>query len=183
MNVHEFDSVVSAAGEGAEWAWSRLYEELAPQILGYLRVRGARNPEDLVGEVFVQLARNLARFSGDAASFRSWVFMIAHHRLSNERRRFARRPEVVGSAPEASHPVVESAEDAALRAMGTEGVLGMLVGLTPEQRDVIALRVIADLSLDETARIMGKKVGAIKQLQRRALLSLRGVLEREAVTR
>ena len=93
MDVHQLDDVIGAAQLGEEWAWTRIYEEVAPRLMGYFRVRGSRNAEDLVGETFVQLARNLSRFEGDAASFESWVFTVAHHRLSNERRRFVRKPE------------------------------------------------------------------------------------------
>ncbi len=183
MNAHEFDSLIDAAREGSEWAWSRLYRELAPQILGYLRVRGAREPEDLLGDVFVDLARNLGGFSGDVSSFRSWVFVIAHHRLSNERRRAARKPQLPLLSEDVDRlPATESAEDAALLAIETDGVLSLLDDLTEDQRDVIALRVVGDQTLEATARIMGKKVGAVKQLQRRALIALSSAIEKGVVT-
>ena len=87
MDQAQFASVLEAAQAGAEWAWSRLYRDLAGPVLGYLRTRGAAEPEDLVGEVFLQVARNLGTFDGDYRSFRSWVFTVAHHRVVDERRR------------------------------------------------------------------------------------------------
>lgn len=182
MDVHGLDDVIGAAQLGEEWAWTRLYEEIAPTLVAYFRVRGSRSADDLVGETFVQLARNLSRFEGDASSFRSWVFMIAHHRLSNERRRFSRKPETLSAEPPRDNRVESSAEDEALTAEGTREAMHMLNGLTPDQRNVIALRFIADLSVDETAKILGTSSGAIKQLTRRALERLRREISQETVT-
>ncbi len=173
MDVHGLDDVIGAAQLGEEWAWSRLYEVLAPPLMGYFRVRGIGTPEDLVGETFVQLARNLSSFDGDAESFRSWVFTIAHHRLSNERRRFARKPERLTSEP--------IDDGRALTEMGSHEAMEMLSVLTPDQRNVVALRFIADLSVNETAAAIGASPGAVKQLTRRALERLKKA--QEAVTR
>ncbi|HEU4894314.1 MAG TPA: sigma factor-like helix-turn-helix DNA-binding protein, partial [Acidimicrobiia bacterium] len=54
--------------------------------------------------------------------------------------------------------------------------------LTDEQQQVLSLRVVADLSLEETARVMGKRVGAVKALQRRALATVRGRLSEDGVS-
>ena len=66
-----------------------------------------------------------------------------------------------------------SAEDQALTAMSGEHAMKLLANLTEDQQSVIALRVIADLSLEQTAAIVGKRVGAVKALQKRGLESLR----------
>lgn len=171
------------AQQGAEWAWKGLYDHLAPLVGGYFRVRRVPDPDDLVGEVFVQLARNIGRFEGDYEQFRSWVFVVAHHRLSNRRRRFSRKPEYpIDDAVDRDTRRAPSAEQEALAGLVGQRILEVIETLTPEQRDVIALRVIGDLSLDETARIMDRNVGSVKQLQRRALIQLRKKLEGEAVT-
>lgn len=182
MSVHGLEEVIGAARLGEEWAWTRLYEEIAPSLLGYFRVRGSRNAEDLVGETFVQLARNLSHFDGDPSSFRSWVFMIAHNRLSNERRRFARKPETLTNEATSDSRVEPSAEDQALGSLQMGAALDMLDQLTPDQRNVIALRFIADFGVDETAEILKVSVGAVKQLTRRALQRLRREISEEVVT-
>ncbi|MDP8958483.1 MAG: sigma-70 family RNA polymerase sigma factor [Actinomycetota bacterium] len=176
-----FDSVLIAAQEGADWAWEILYREVAPQVLGYLRARGAEDPEDLLGEVFLQLARNLKGFEGGEGGFRSWVFMISHHRLIDERRARQRRPErpVTGALEKASGDDVEAE---ALGRLSTEWLAGLFGRLTPDQRDVLALRIIAGLTLEETARAVGKRTGAVKALQRRGLAVVRREMEREGVT-
>jgi RNA polymerase sigma-70 factor (ECF subfamily) len=163
----EFASILDAARTGAAWAWTRLYEDLAGPVRGYVRIRGSREPDDLVGEVFLQVARNLPGFEGDYPAFRSWVFVIAHHRVVDERRRRGRRPEdPVGETPERG---TGTSEDEALAGLGTEKVLSLLDGLTEDQRNVVALRIVADLSLEQTAEVLGKRIGAVKSLQKRAL--------------
>src|SRR2546429_7510811 len=90
--ANAFASVLASAKLGGQRAWSTLYNELAGPVLGYLRVQGASEPEDLLGEVFLHIARKIGTFECDAAGFLSWVFMVAHNRVIDERRRRGRLP-------------------------------------------------------------------------------------------
>ncbi len=79
-------------------------------MCGYLRVQGAREPEDLTSEVFLGAFRGLSGFSGDEDQFRSWVFTIAHRRLTDERRRVSHRPQLADPEPTtASGPTATAA--------------------------------------------------------------------------
>src|SRR3954469_7805866 len=93
------ESVLPAARAGADWAWERIYRELAPSVTGYARAHGAAEPEDLTGEVFLQVVRGLERFAGRGRAFGAWVFRSAHRRGVDARRGRARRP-VSPAAPE-----------------------------------------------------------------------------------
>src|SRR5512132_1335523 len=99
MSPERFSSLLEAAREGSEAAWQELYSGLAPMVLGYLRANGAPDPEDVLSEVFLQVARDIARFHGEEPGFRSWVFTIAHHRLIDARRHSARRPVDLSAEP------------------------------------------------------------------------------------
>lgn len=169
-----FGDLLERARGGDERAWAELYERYAAPVRGYVAMRGAADPDDLVGEVFVQLARGLHRFSGTEAEFRSWVFMVAHNRVVDERRRAGRRPALaVAEHDEAAMPPGRAAEAEALDALGLDRVRALLETLTPDQRSVLLLRFVADLSLEEIAVALDRPVGAVKQLQRRALRSLK----------
>ena len=171
-----FDGVLVAAQAGADWAWTYLYRSVAPSLRGYLISRGAQDPDDLVGATFLQVARGLASFSGDEAGFRAWVFTIAHHRLIDEHRRRRRRPTVAMSdIPE----MVGSDGSEVLHGVLTAEARALLDHLTPEQRDVLLLRVFADLPLNEVAGIVGRPVSAVKSLQYRALAALRKKLSED----
>lgn len=179
-----FEDILDAAKQGAEWAWSALYRDLAGQLTGYLRSRGATEPEDLAGEVFLQLARGIGTFTGNQASFRSWVFVIAHRRLIDERRSRGRRPDLVPLAEDGSaEPEGGNVEGEAIDLLVTGEMAEAFARLTEGQRDVLSLRIIANLSLEETAQVMGRRVGAIKALQRRALEALHSKLDLEGVSR
>lgn len=181
-----FDQLLDAARQGAGWAFSRLYEWLAPAVAGYARAQGATEPEDVTSEVFLAAFSTLGSFVGTEAQFRSWVFTIAHRRIIDDRRARSRRPprqplEAEGYGERALRPS-GSAEDQALDAMGMERISEVLQKLAPDQRDVIALRVIADLSVEQVAAALGKQPGAVKSLQRRALATLRRQLSAEGVS-
>src|SRR5262249_48321837 len=75
-----FEIVLERARGGDGWAIERLYAALAPAVTGFFRLQRVAEPEDLTSEVFVGVLRNLRRFRGDEAGFRSWVFTIAYRR-------------------------------------------------------------------------------------------------------
>jgi len=177
---HDFAATLAAARRGDDAAWRVLYDELSGVLLGFLRMSGARDPENLLGEVFLQMARNLPRFRGDEGALRGWAFLVARNRVVDERRRASRRPEVPLPDDGDTAGAVGDAEADALQRLGDTRVQELLDTLTHEQRDVIVLRVLGDLSLEQVAGILGKRVGAVKQLQHRALAALRRTLESEA---
>jgi RNA polymerase sigma factor (sigma-70 family) len=167
------------ARRGDSAAWAELYQWLSPQLLGYLRARGAAEPEDVLGEVFVQAVRDLGSFSGDERDFRAWVFSIAHHRLIDESRRSARRPvELVPTEELIDHAGTFDAESEAMARIGAGEVTRLLATLSEDQKSVLLLRVLGELTVPEVARVVGKRQGAVKQLQRRAIARLRKELER-----
>lgn len=169
---------VEAAQRGSVPAFERIYRELSPSVAGYLRWNGVVDVESLTNEVMAQVHRNLHRFTGDAAAFRSWVFTIAHHRMVDDRRATGRRPTVADTEV-TDATVVGDAEEEALDALSDRRLRELLDGLSPDQRDVLLLRIVADLSLEDVAVALGKQRGAVKSLQHRALATLRRQLERE----
>jgi RNA polymerase sigma factor (sigma-70 family) len=166
--------VLRAARAGDEVAWARIYDSLAPALLGYLRGQGAPDPEDLLGEVMLQVVRRLDTFEGREAGFRSWVFTIAHNRLIDVRRSRSRRPEDLAPTDELEGdlPPVEN-EPEALTAIGTEQVVELLDRLTDDQREVLLLRLVGGLQLAEIAEATGRPRQAVKSLQKRGIEQLR----------
>lgn len=142
-----------------------VYESLAPAVLGYLRSQRAPEPDDLTGEVFVQVAKDLDKFHGDDGALRRWVFTIAHHRLVDDRRRRRARP-VVADRDLPELPVLD--EPGSL----DPDLVVALGQLTALQREVVVLRFVADLPLADVARIVRRPRTAVKALQARALTRL-----------
>lgn len=180
-----FAPALEAAREGAPWAFEAIYRDLAPAVFGYLRGQGALEPEDLTSEVFVGIVRSLERFEGDERAFRTWVFSIAHRRLMDERRRLSRSLEAPTDPAELTNLVtgrlVGNVEEEVMEILGS-GVRRAMTALTYDQRAVLLLRILADLSVAEVASILGKSPGAVKTLQRRGLRSLVRQLQGEGVS-
>lgn len=142
-----------------------VYRAYAPGVLGYLRSQGVADPEDVLGEVFLHVTRSLPRFQGDDDHLRRWVFTLAHHRIIDDRRRRARRPFVVDSeVPERAAPPGPEPADPEL--------MSALQHLTEDQREVVLLRFIADLSIEEVAQLTNRSTGAVRSLQHRAMAQL-----------
>ena len=180
-----FDSVLTAARAGAEWAWEELYRELAPAVRGYARGQGAAEPDDVTGEVFLALVSELPRFAGDERALRALTFTIAHRRVVDELRRRGRRPvtpvepAVLAERAGAGGDVGEDA----MASLDSDRVRAAIETLPPDQRAVLLLRIVGDLTIEEIARALDKRPGAVKALQRRALRRLEGAYPFAALQR
>jgi RNA polymerase sigma factor (sigma-70 family) len=177
-----FPEVLAAARTGAAWAFEVLYRDLAPPVTGYLRLHGALEPDDLASETFIGLFTGLSAFDGDEGALRSWVFTIAHRRLVDDWRRRSRRPQLTGSDDDLLGTTPGGdVEDDALAALSSGAVHDLCAALPDDQRAVILMRIVGDLSIEQVADAMDRSVGAVKALQRRGLLTLRSELERTGV--
>jgi len=156
------------------------YRELSPRVLGYLRSHGVDDPEAATNDVFLALHRRFESIEGGDDGVRTLTFSIAHARLVDFHRAQARNPRQVSFDPDDDPRHSASAEDTAIDMVGG-GAMSLLSRLGDDQRQVISLRVIAGLSLEETAHVMDRSVGSVKQLQRRGLESLRSILAKETI--
>ncbi|MFD1210693.1 RNA polymerase sigma factor [Arthrobacter sp. GCM10027362] len=173
------DEVLSAAQDGDPESFSRIYAALAPGVAGYLRARGMEDAEASVQEVFLTIFSHIGTVRGGYQGLRTFTFSVAHARYVDEVRRRARHPGFADYDPETDTRTTGSAEDVVLASLAESDVGQQLQALNPDQREVLLLRIVADLSLEQVAEIMGKSTGSIKQLQRRGLLKLKTLIERK----
>ncbi len=179
---HSFESVMEAAKLGADWAWAVLYGEIAGPVTGFFRSRGVADPEEAAGDVFFELARGLMSFEGNEDSFYTFVFVIAYKRLLVENRYSNRKLRTV-----LADRVLDRLHDDA-EVMGViaehqvpEEVRLALEILTPEQRDVLSLRIVGGLSIDQVAEVLNRGVKKVKAVQRRGMARVRSQLPAETV--
>lgn len=171
------DDLVEQARRGDQDALGEIYRHLAPRVLRYLAVRGADDPEALTNDVFLAVIPRIADVTGGASGTTALVFRIAHSRYVDDVRRKARRPAAVEYEMETDPRQTDAAETEALGNLAHEAADRLIRTLKPEHAATLSLRIVADLSLAETAAALGKSVGAVKQLQRRALESLKASIE------
>lgn len=170
-----FSLALERARAGDEAGFDALVRHLDDRLVGYARVRGADDPEGLADEVLVQMCRSVGTFDGNLPQFRAWVFTIARNRLVDERRRFGRRIDTRPVEPSLLPETVHH-DDATDLFGGRERIDALLAGLTDDQREVVMLRIVGELSVEETAAVVGKRPGAVRALQHRALRQLREAL-------
>jgi RNA polymerase sigma-70 factor (ECF subfamily) len=169
-----FASTLERARSGDEAAFALLFRDLQPGLIRYLRVMTKTAAEDLAAETWLDVVKGLARFSGDEAGFRSWVFTIARRRHIDVLRSMSRRPEEV-STEDADRsefglqdPVVLAAEEKS----ELETALKTIARLPPAQAEVVMLRAVAGLSVAEVADVVGRRPGAVRILAHRGLRRL-----------
>ncbi|GAB3663288.1 sigma-70 family RNA polymerase sigma factor [Nocardioides korecus] len=174
------DDVAQLAAAGDPQAFREVYAALAPRVLGYLRSRGVEDPDGLTSEVFLGVYPRLPSLRGGAAGLRTLVFSVAHARSVDDVRRRARRPVDLSYEPEWDDRVSESAEHVAVSSLEAQRAVALMADLGEDQRAVVTLRILGDLTLEQTAEVTGKTVASVKQLQRRGLERLRTLmLDRE----
>ncbi len=178
-----FEGVLAAARAGDPAAWASLLDELSGPLLGFARGRGLDDPEDVVGDTLLHVARGLDGFRGDEQGFRAWVFTIAHRRVVDAVRRGVRRPltplpsdELVrlADAVEVGDDAIEAALE---RLDGDRRLAELLAHLTDEQREVLVLRYVVDLDATAVGTMTGRSTNAVAAITRRALHRLEEVLD------
>lgn len=179
--MQDVEALARQAQGGNRGAFSLLYEALFDRVYRYILVRvgSAADAEDLTQEVFLRAMRALPEYQFRGRPFAAWLFRIAHNMVVDRHRQ---RGGALNISLDNAEPVV-SGEDVlrdTLRNLAMEEVLGAMQRLTDLQREVVRCRFMAELSLAETAEVMGRDVNAVKALQHAALKSLRRELEHQA---
>lgn len=178
-----FESVLAAAQAGAEWAFARLYAELNPRLASFFAARAADAGEDLAAETWMGVAKSIHGFRGDEEQFRSWLFTIAYRRLVDYRNRAVSDPDLVDPNTLTAWVGLDDPEETAIEAMSTQAAARLVVAcLSAEQADVVLLRLLGDLDVDQVAEILRKRPGAVRALQHRALRKLRNEISSAGVT-
>jgi RNA polymerase sigma-70 factor (ECF subfamily) len=181
--VGDFEAALAAAQQGADWAVAVLYRELHPRLLRFLRAREPRVAEDLESEVWLAVAARIRDFRGDESAFRGWVFSIARRRLADFRRTAARRATNPLPVEQLDRCGPDDTETEALDQVSAERAAAFVTEtLSHDQADVILLRVLGGLDVEQVAQILGKRAGTIRVLQHRALRQLSDVLQAKPVT-
>lgn len=163
---------LARARSGDDAGFLQLWRALQPRLLRYLHVLGCDDPDDVASETWLQVVRDLHRFTGDDEDFRRWLFAVGRHRAIDAARARTRRrvsPVADGLDAVADGQMVE---DQVLDGMSVRQAVAMLAGLSPDQAEAVALRVIAGLDTPAVASILGKSTGAVRVALHRGLRAL-----------
>lgn len=178
----DFASVLASAQEGDESAFARLWRDLNPSLLRYLSLSG-EPADDIASDTWVTVVSKLGRFRGDESAWRAWVFTTARRRAIDAARRRARanQREIAWGQWQVEAIGVD-VDDSLSTQLDTEAALRLVGQLSPLQAEVIVLRVLTGLSVDEVARIVGRSPGAVRVAAHRGLRRLEQILTAPGVT-
>lgn len=178
----ELTAAVRAAQAGDECAFRTVYRTVHPRLLGYIRTLVSDpDAEDIASEAWLQIARDLANFSGDADRFRGWTARIARNRALDHIRMRTRRPAVGGDESELATMPAAGADtaDQAMEALGTGQTMQIIAQLPRDQAEAVVLRVVMGLDAKSAAQVLGKRPGAVRTAAHRGLRKLAELLDGE----
>ncbi|MCF3133934.1 RNA polymerase sigma factor [Streptomyces olivochromogenes] len=169
----ELGAAVARAQDGDEAAFAVAYRLVQPGLLGYLRGLVGDDAEDVASDAWLEIARDLGRFKGDGAGFRGWTATIARHRALDHLRRQRVRPRASALEQDVLDlPGPQSTHDQALESLSTEYALELVRGLPRDQAEAVLLRVVVGLDGPASARVLGKRPGAVRTAAYRGLKRL-----------
>jgi RNA polymerase sigma-70 factor, ECF subfamily len=174
----DVETVVRSAIDGDDGALAALFRLYQPRLLRYTRAYVGGAAEDLASEVWVDVTRNVTRFSGDADDFRAWLFTIAAHRVADLQRRLGRQAGSVALHEHEENATAARVHDPAEDVAGDAAASEILALLPPHLAEIVLLRVVGDLSVDQVAAITRRRPGTIRVMQHRALRQLAEQLHR-----
>ncbi|MGW0362129.1 RNA polymerase sigma factor [Streptomyces sp. NPDC002990] len=174
----ELTAAVLAAQGGDENAFRTVYRAVHPRLLGYVRTLvGDGDAEDVTSEAWLQIARDLDSFTGDADRFRGWAARIARNRALDHIRMRGRRPAIGGDETELTGRAADSdTAGEAMESLSTGLTMALIAQLPQDQAEAVVLRVVVGLDAKSAAETLGKRPGAVRTAAHRGLKKLAELL-------
>ncbi|MET9882220.1 RNA polymerase sigma factor [Streptomyces sp. NPDC006430] len=177
----ELTAAVLAAQGGDESAFRAVYRAVHPRLLGYVRTLvGDGDAEDVTSEAWLQIARDLDSFTGDADRFRGWAARIGRNRALDHVRMRGRRPAIGGDETELTGRASDcDTAGEAMEALSTDRTMALIAQLPQDQAEAVVLRVVVGLDAKSAAETLGKRPGAVRTAAHRGLKKLAELLRAE----
>lgn len=175
------EAVVANAQAGDEAAFAWLYLDTQPRLLRYAASLVGQDAEDVTGEAWSQIVRDLPTFSGDLDNFRGWASTIVRNRALDSVRAGNRRPIQAADLSELLDEQHDAdAATAAIDNISTSAAIAMIASLPRDQAEAIMLRAIIGLDAATAGKVLGKRPGAVRAAAFRGLKSLQRRLDAQA---
>jgi RNA polymerase sigma-70 factor (ECF subfamily) len=172
---------IRAAKAGDESAFTALYLDTQPRLLGYATGLVGAEAEEVTAEAWLQIARDLPRFTGDLDAFRGWASRIVRNRAIDSVRARDRRPvQATGLTAMPDRPAPQDAAELALDNLATASAIALIARLPRDQAEAVLLRVVVGLDAGTAGKVLGKRAGAVRVAAHRGLKTLARLLTEPA---
>lgn len=175
------DDALERARTGDELAFAEIFRDAQPRLVRYAATLVGQDAEDVTGEAWLQIARDLGRFSGDYQAFRGWAATIVRNRAMDHLRSAARRPSIAVETEALDRAAPDNTEAGADESLSTERALALIATLPRDQAEAVLLRAVVGLDAVTAGAVLGKRAGAVRVAAHRGLKSLAKQLERDVV--
>jgi RNA polymerase sigma-70 factor (ECF subfamily) len=167
-------ALVELARGGDADAFGMLYDHYQSSVYRFLfyRTRSSTLAEDLTSETFFRALRSMNNFRWQGKDFGAWLMTIARNLATDHFKAGRTRLEMTTEDMALHDDATEGPESAVLAGLTNEILLRALTELPPEQRDCLVMRFLQGMSIAETAEVLGRSDGAVKQLQLRGVRNL-----------
>ena len=171
-------ALVELARGGDSEAFGLLYDHYHPSVYRFLyyRVGSVALAEDLMSETFFRALRSMSSFRWQGKDFGAWLMTIARNLTADHYKSGRTRLEYTTEDMSAHDSTTEGPENAVLASLTNEALLEALGELPTEQQECLIMRFLQGLSIAETAKVLGRSDGAVKQLQLRGVRNLAKLL-------
>ena len=169
------DVTLDRARAGERDALGSIWEIYHPQVLRFLRSKRAASPEDVASQVWIDVGRAIGRFAGDGRDLQRWIFTIAARRSVDEHRRAARRRDLA-EVTALDERRVDTVEDVAEGRGAVDEAIALLRRLPPTMASAVMLREVLDLTVADTAEVLGCTEANVRTMTHRGLTRLRAML-------
>lgn len=159
--------------DGDEDAFAELYRHLAPRLRRYAASLVGDDADDVTGEAWLQIARDIRSFDGDLDGLRGWAARIVRNRAMDLLHYRARRPVSPTRVEDLfDRPGSDDTEQDALTAIGTDAAVALIASLPREQAEAVMLRAVVGLTPADAAAVLGKSPTAVRVAAHRGLKRL-----------
>ena len=173
----DLEGYLVAAQQGDPTAFEMIWKNLNPRITRFAAVQcygSTLDYEEVVSEAWISVAKDISKFKGDFAAFRSWVYALTRNRLIDGTRKRDRQVKNGGDVTELN--LEDSAphmEDLIESDEAVKSIVERINQLPKSQAEIVMLRIVADLSVQETAKVVSKSENTVRVLCHRGLATLR----------
>ena len=161
----KLDNLIKDASSGSDSAFELLWRQFYPKMLRYL-LMFTREAEDICADVWIKIAGAIKGFVGDAAAFQGWIFTIARNAATD----VARREKRIGQTVEIQETDWVSNDSSMVE------VTDLLKHLPREQSEVIMLRIVVGMDVEQVSEITGLSAANVRVISHRGLAKLNELL-------